>query len=303
MKKTSFILSFLVLSTGFLNRLQAQYDFHNDLYYSKDYVYEIGASLGLMDCFTDLGGKKGTGSKYFKDYNFKNAQMGASIYATLLYRYAVGLRLEATFGNVKASDDVLKSVKETTSGRYDRNLSFRSKIIEISLIAEAHPLYFKRYKDEQALPRLSPYVMGGIGFFKFNPQAKLNGKWIDLKPLSTEGQGFSEYPDRKTYKLTQLLIPVGLGLKYKVTPELNLSMECATRILFTDYLDDVSTDYIDPAVFSNHFSGEKLANATKLSDRQQEIDPNHTTNIGWQRGNASNNDSYFTFSVKVAVLL
>ena len=37
----------------------------------------------------------------------------------------------------------------------------------------------------------------GVGYFSFNPQAKLGNRWIDLQPLSTEGQGFPEYPDRK----------------------------------------------------------------------------------------------------------
>ena len=224
-------------------------------------------------------------------------------FISMLYRNAVGLRLEATFGKVKADDKSLKSVSQSTLGRYERNLSFRSSIQEVALIAELHPVFFRKFTYGKKLPRLSPYVLGGIGFFKFNPQAKLNDEWIDLQPLSTEGQGFKEYPDRKPYKLTQLVCPVGIGVKYKVSPLLNVSLECTSRILFTDYLDDVSTFYIDPNIYNQYFTGTQLANALLLNDRQKELNPTHNTNIGYERGNPKNNDSYFSFNIRFAAVL
>ena len=286
-----------------VQRSLAQYPYREDLYFTKDLVVEAGASLGMMNCFTDLGGRKGVGKKFVKDRNLGNSQVDAGVYAALLYKYAVGLRFEVTFGHVTADDKTLESVKETTSGRYERNLSFKSRIREVSLIAEIHPLYFKKFSPGAKLPRVSPYLLGGVGFFRFKPQAKLNNQWIDLQPLSTEGQGFKEYPDRKPYKLTQLVCPVGIGVKYKMTPLLNISFECVSRILFTDYLDDVSTEYIDPSIYSRYFTGTKLTNALLLNDRQKELNPTHTTNIGWQRGNPNNNDSYFTINIKIAALL
>jgi len=286
-----------------VQKAAAQYEYHDDLYFSKNYVYEVGASIGIMNCFTDLGGTKGVGKSFIKDRNLGNSQIDASIYVSLMYKYAVALRLEVTLGHVKADDKSLESVKTTTYGRYERNLSFKSKINEVALIAEIHPRYFKKFDDGDKLPRLSPYLMGGIGFFKFKPQAKLNDEWVNLQPLSTEGQGFAEYPDRKPYNLTQLVIPVGIGVKYKINPLLNISLECASRILFTDYLDDVSTTYIDPSLYSHYFSGSQLNNALLLNDRQKELNPTHNSSIGWQRGNPGNNDSYFTFSIKIAALL
>jgi hypothetical protein len=171
------------------------------------------------------------------------------------------------------------------------------------LALEIHPRYlFKQYADGKKLPRFSPYLVGGIGFFAFNPQAMLDGKWIDLKPLSTEGQGFAEYPDRKPYKLKQLNFPLGIGFKYKATPMYNISVECVSRILNTDYLDDVSTKYIDQKVFPRYLSGIQLSNALLLNDRQAELDPTHTTQVGYERGNPKSNDSYFTFNVKMSFL-
>lgn len=299
MKKTVIIvLLFLSVQTGW-----AQYPYSEDLYYYKTVTYEIGTSMGAMNCFTDLGGKKGIGKNFIKDYTFKNTELSAGVHVSVLYKYALGLRLEATFGHVKASDSDLESVKETTLGRYERNLSFKSRIIEVALLGEVHPLYFKKFADGAVLPRISPYLLGGVGIFNFKPQAKLDGQWIDLQPLRTEGQGFSEYPDRKPYKLTQLVLPVGIGIKYKMTPVINLSAEYVSRILFTDYLDDVSTFYIDPNVYNRYFSGEQLQHAIRLNDRQKELNPTHSYHEGYERGNPANKDTYFSFNIKIAALL
>ncbi|MEI9957878.1 MAG: hypothetical protein WDM90_16620 [Ferruginibacter sp.] len=64
--------------------------------------------------------------------------------------------------------------------------------------------------------------------------------------MHTEGQGFLEYPDKKIYSLHQIAIPVGAGLKYELSQMITLRAEYIYRILNTDYLDDVSTTYVNP---------------------------------------------------------
>ncbi len=303
MKKTTLFVLAILLSAAFSQQAIAQYNFSEDLYYDHPFTYEIGASVGVMNCFTDLGGKNDVGQKYFKDINLDNSQLTGSVFFSINYWYAIGLRVEGTFGTVKANDNTLKNVKPTTYGRYERNLSFKSTINEVMLAVEIHPRYLaKKYDEREKLPRMSPYLMGGIGYFGFKPQAMLNGKWVDLKPLHTEGQGFTEYPDRKPYKLKQLNIPLGIGIKYKLTPLCNVSLECVSRLLSTDYLDDVSTEYIDQGLFARYLSGDQLTNALILNDRQKELDPSHVTNVGWQRGNSNKNDSYFTVNLKMSLI-
>lgn len=300
MKKITFFVSSLILLTALSEKLSAQYYFYDNKYYDAPIMYEIGASVGAMNCLTDLGGNRGIGKKFIKDLNLGKTNVAGSIFLTATYQEMLALRLEATFGQIKADDAVLRKVKESTFGRYERNLSFRSTITEFMLAAEIHPLYmFNRYDEDKAPPRASPYLMGGVGFYSFKPQAQSNGRWVDLQPLSTEGQGFAEYSNRKPYKLQQMNVPVGLGVRYELSNNLNLRAELVYRILFTDYLDDVSTTYIDPTLYPNYFTGAKLTNAFLLNDRQYELDPTHVTNPGDQRGNPSNNDAYFSFNIKI----
>jgi hypothetical protein len=304
MKKLLIISGVIGLVLGTSLTSKAQYYFHDNNTFDNPITYEYGASLGFMNCLTDVGGRKGISKKFIKDLNLGKTNVSASVYLNALYKYQFGLRAEATFGKIEGDDKVLEKVKATTFGRYERNLSFRSKITEFSLIAEAHPLFiFFNYDDEydREPPRFSPYLLGGVGFFSFKPQAQLNGgsQWVDLQPLSTEGQGFLEYPDRKPYKLNQVNIPLGLGVKYELSSQFNVRAEFIYRKLNTDYLDDVSTQYIDPSLYANYFTGAKLTNALLLNDRKSEL-PNATPTLpGDQRGNPSNNDAYFTFNLKI----
>jgi hypothetical protein len=304
MKKLSVIAVavFALCFTG--QQCSAQYYFYNENYYDNPVVFELGASAGMMNSLTDLGGRKGIGKKFIKDLNMGNTQFSGGVYLSAIFKNAVALRLEGNFGQVKAYDSVLKKVKASTFGRYERNLSFRSNITEFLAVAEIHPLFiFKKYDENTDPPRVSPYILGGIGFFSFNPQAKLLNNWVDLQPLSTEGQGFAEYPNKKPYSLKQINIPLGVGAKYEVSPLVNVRAEFVYRILNTDYLDDVSTNYIDPTLYTSYFTGAKLTNALLLNDRQYELDPTHITNAGDQRGNSNRNDAYFTFNVKVGIVL
>jgi hypothetical protein len=151
----------------------------------------------------------------------------------------------------------------------------------------------------------SPYILGGVGVFHFNPQANLNGQWIDLQPLHTEGEGFVEYPERKQYSLTQLNYSYGIGLAYEVSAKLDLKIEYVSRVLHTDYLDDVHSRYINPSVFSKYFTGSQLTNALLLNNRgRPDALPNDNTNHpDGIRGNSENNDSYFTINIKVGYII
>lgn len=282
--------------------LKAQFYYYNDKYYDSPLAFEIGGSAGLMNSLTDLGGKKGIGKSFIKDLSWKNAKPSFSVYALAMYKYAVGVRLEGTFGSVQAADSSLRSVAASTFGRYERNLSFKSKITDLQLALEIHPLFFREYDEDEA-PYFSPYLVAGVGYFSFDPQAEINGQVYSLQPLRTEGQGFAEYRDRTPYKLSQVNFPVGIGIRYEVNSFLNARVEVVHRILQTDYLDDVSRDYVDPALFSNYLPANQAAVAQQLFDRQGELNGSHTTQVGSQRGNPKNNDAYFTVQVKLGITL
>ncbi len=295
------LISSIIIACLFSAPLKGQYYYYNDKYMDNAVVFELGATGGVMNALTDLGGKKGIGKKFIKDLQWKTAKPAYGFYFLANYLDKLSLRLEGTFGEVKSYDSILKSVASTTFGRYERNLSFKSKISEFQLALEVHPLLFKNYED--GLPSFSPYVVGGVGYFSFDPQAELNGTWHRLQPLSLEGQGFKEYKDRKPYSLNQINLLAGMGLRYQINPMFTARVEFVQRKLFTDYLDDVSTSYINPALFNNYLTPSKAALAQKLYHRTPEVVPNDVPLVNEERGDPKDNDSYFTIQFKLGVTL
>ncbi|HEV8082423.1 MAG TPA: hypothetical protein VGP55_04435, partial [Chitinophagaceae bacterium] len=112
---------FLFLLFAGAKQSNAQYYFYDGRYYESDFVYEIGGSIGAMNAFTDLGGRKGIGKKFVKDFNFKNTQLSGGFYMGVVYKNQIAVRLEATFGEIHAYDSILKKVAATTNERYERN--------------------------------------------------------------------------------------------------------------------------------------------------------------------------------------
>jgi len=168
-----------------------------------------------------------------------------------------------------------------------RNLAFETKLTEFSVLGE---YYFFNLSEQ----KFSPYIFAGLAVYHFNPYAyDANKNKIFLKPLSTEGEGLSQYPDRKSYGLTQLAIPFGGGVKYAFTDNLRLGLELGMRKLFTDYFDDVSTTYVDPIVFWDPASGLPQPPAYFLHDRSNEI--GEPIGIpGRARGNSKQKDQFVT---------
>ncbi len=302
MKKVFFtaaLISSMILGT---KNATAQYYFFDGEYYDNPFLYEAGISLNAMNCLTDMGGNKGIGKKFLKDLNLGKTHISGGIFFSVAYKNAIALRLEGTFGKVSGNDNVLAGVTDIAKQRFNRNLNFRSYITDVNAMLEIHPLYI--FVDwpakETTPPRTSPYLLAGIGYFSFNPQTKLANRWVDLQPLHTEGQGFVE-TDRKNYSLQQLNIPIGAGVKYELSPLVNLRGEILYRKTFTDYLDDLSTTYIDKAWFRNPANGltpQKADLAEILYDRQLVKDP-----ISTKRGTEKNNDGFFTVNLKISVII
>lgn len=302
MRKKHTALLICLLATLFVSKpVVSQFYYYDQKYYDTPLFYEIGGSIGLMNCLTDLGGKRGIGARFFKDYNFGNNELAGGIYFSALYRYSIGLRLEYTFGRISANDNVLTGVTDIAKERFNRNLDFKSSIRDLALIAELHPIFcFIDWPARDDIPpKWSPYISGGVSYFTFNPQTKVGSRWVDLQPLSTEGQGFKEYPDRKVYRLKETSYIMGAGIKYELDPLINIRLDFVHRFANTDYIDDVSTRYVDPNVYANYFSGTRLTNALLLNDRQIV----RKTGPGGKRGSPRENDGFFTFNLKIGLVL
>jgi hypothetical protein len=188
-------------------------------------------------------------------------------------------------------------------GRFERNLNFRSPIREISLVGEVHVAELFRGYDREA-GRFSPYLLGGVSWFSFYPRAYTANGWVDLPPLRLEGQGFREYPDRPVYRTNAFSVPLGVGVKYDVSPKLTLRFEVNKRTALGyhgDYIDDVSrAEWVDPNLFAQYLSPSQAALARQLFNRSLIHTPPRDTR---PRGNPRENDAYWTATFKIGINL
>lgn len=253
--------------------------------FKKKRYTAYGATVGASNYVGDLDAN-------FRTINKTDFHIGGFI----SYRYApnITLRGMAVYGRVKGDDDNSRDL-----ARFNRNLSFKSYVAEISghIIIdffENSGTYYKRVT-------YTPYMFGGIGVFTFNPKAEIHGKWVELQPLGTEGQGIvgSDYQPNR-YSLIQIVLPFGLGYRYKINRNIDIALEMGLRKTFTDYLDDVSTVYpVDQDLIGNNsFLAYELSD--RSGDRGPDIDSGYGP--GNQRGDPTDDDWYIFTGIQVSYI-
>ena len=226
---------------------------------------------------------------YFGDLNTRAHLNRPKPAATLFFRKNfgnyIGLRVAGSFAQLGYSD-IYNTHNEFMKRR---NLSFNTNVWELAVQGDFNFYRFMPGDDEF---RFTPYITLGVGIFNYDPYAYLNNEKYFLRPLGTEGQGSAAYPQRKPYSSMAVAVPFGVGVKYSLNERLNIGFEVVHRFTNTDYLDDVSTTFVESSVFPPNPDGTPSA-ASLLSDRSYETG----TPIGGkgvQRGNSQQKDQFAT---------
>lgn len=270
--------------------------------------FEAGVTVGPMVFLGDLGGHYGIGTTFLKDYNMNATKLAWGLYLEAHPSELIGVRLSANFGTVEGDDNYIVNKGGEEVARLNRNLNFKSSITEASLMLEVDPTVLFEDQPTDVQGRLRPYGLIGVGVFHFNPMGQYidpntsQATWVYLQPLHTEGEGF--VANRKNYPLTQMMMPMGFGLKYHVSQKMNVGLEFIYRKTFTDYIDDVSTTFVDPAVLQANLppGTSQIAIAMANKSPLQGI-PGSNYNPGDKRGDPNQDDAYFTIGIKVGIRL
>ena len=206
--------------------------------------------------------------------------VGGAYYFGSLDRLSI--RGEITYYRIYAADS-----DSNNSSRKDRNLSFTASNIEanvtavLSLFPESPSSPYARNISGRPY---NVYGFLGVGVTTVNPTAELNGTKYNLPDFNTE---------LVEYSTLAVVVPVGLGLKYKLNSDLAVLLEIGYRVALTDYLDDVSTTYPGQDAFGNR-------TAAALSDRGPEVGAEPKA-AGVTRGNPAD-DQYMIVSIKIEYL-
>lgn len=249
----------------------------NCLILAKAQFHEFGAFAGFAHYFGDLN----------PQFSFAMPRPAAGVF----YRYNIkkrgAYRASFNYGMLEFRDDATK-----IPANIQRNLSFRTNVIDITNLIEFNFLEYDKTKKKKWF---TPYIATGFTLFFFNPETYYNGRWIYLQPLGTEGQNDPDYSGVKKYKLYNFSIPAVFGFKFSLQ-NWNIAIEGGWRQTFTDYLDDVSGVY--PSYAS--LPGGSKGLAAQLSDRSREKGIEPIGKPGYQRGESPKTDAYLFAGITVS---
>ncbi len=285
--------------------------------YQPAYPLEIGLQVGTSQFLGDLGGQPGIGKGFIIDTDISSVRPTFGIFG----RYNIGghfaLRVDISYLQLHGDDKLANNTGGFSGSsprfpgmddawfRYYRNLNFKSDVFDMNIVAEIIPYNFELGGGYKNYSVVSPYGFIGVGFFAYQPMGLYNGSWIELKPLRTEGQGLVD--GRAEYELVQLNIPMGFGVKWMYNDAWALSLEVNHRMTFTDYIDDVSTDYVLDDSYFDQLGPSEATIAKAMARRSGEIDGGGVNSVvtapGEQRGDPKDNDSYYTVTIRFSFFI
>ncbi|MBP6386345.1 MAG: outer membrane beta-barrel protein [Pseudarcicella sp.] len=142
-------------------------------------------------------------------YNPKFTQLGINAFCRVNLRNDISVKTSLSVGSIKGDDAQVKD-----PFNQQRGLNFKTNLIELNGVMEYNFLDFKFDKHHTDW---TPYLFGGLGFMNFS----------------------TNQVKSSNYSTFQMIIPYGLGVKYKFSHKWGLDFELGARKTFTDYLDNV----------------------------------------------------------------
>ena len=163
----------------------------------------------------EIGAGVGTVA-YEGDFNgsiLSNMQPMASVVLRRVYNPYMGIKFSAAYGKLKGSS---KNVDTYMPSFIDNHYEFSNTLFDVSATYEYNFWPYGTGRDYRGSKRVTPFIFSGIG------------------ATYVSGGGNNTFTGN---------IPLGLGVKYKVSPRLNMAVEWAVHFSLSDNLDGVKDPY------------------------------------------------------------
>jgi hypothetical protein len=260
------------------------------------YNLDFGVRAGAANYLGDIGG--GDLARNFV-FNLEMKDTRWSTGGFVRYRFSPAFAYQGaiTYARIQGADS-----ESENYARRGRNLSFKNDLIMLNNKLEWYPSQLTvsdvgktgRYRTDY-----KTYFFTGFGIFYHNPKAEYNGTKYKLRQLMTEG---------KKYSPVSLSIPFGAGFYFTHRNKHRFGLEMSWNMTFTDYLDDVSTDYVNPSLMSSDPIAASLANRNDQLDYSLGNYPG-PANYGYYsghtnpRGDASDKDNFMMISLSYSYVI
>lgn len=187
--------------------------------------WQIGINGGVFIYMGDLAPSP------LGSYKTPSAVIGVNISRILDPYFA--LRANVVFGKLRGND----SVYNNPSWRQQRNFNFSTPVTELS--AQLVWNLFGNNNNELGL-KFSPYLFSGAGVSFLNISRDYSRLNRAAFPAGNKTQLGLAIDSVHTLPGSILVLPVGAGVAYYISPKISLTAETSFRYTFTDYLDGFS---------------------------------------------------------------
>jgi len=279
MKKLLYLAIFVFLSTSVF----------------AQYRWDFGLKMGGSNYLGDIGGKEMTRRDFVWDMHMNQTNIAVGAYAR--YKFSKRMAIAANLDYLQIND----ADSETTNpARRARNMNFRNRMVEMGVRGELTIFYDNDVGGRGYYnPDFKLYAFGGLSVFSHNPQGQIfkegelqyGGEWFNLQPWQTEGVEYSQFG---------VAIPAGIGMYFTFDKSWRFGWEVSWRTTFTDYLDDVSTTYVDPSTLdpiASEFASQTYGSLISEIDNPNSGSVNDhqwVDGFATKRGDPTHNDSYIT---------
>lgn len=257
------------------------------------YAWDVGFHLGGANYLGEMGGKDQPRRDFIWDMKLSQTRWAVGGFARRKINRLISVNTGLLYLRLQGADALTESYRP----RRGRNLNFRNDLFEWYIRPE-----FTIYQDNDLGGRgryrtdfrLFGYV--GAALYYHNPKGQINreGAFYALQPLTTELVDYSRFG---------VSIPAGIGFHFTKRRRHRFGWDMGWRTTFTDYLDDVSTTYADPALLPS----QEAINLSNQTSYAYALDPTlpHPNNYapGAIRGDPTHNDSYLTMTFTYSYVL
>lgn len=284
MRQITLSLSLVALVLAASNTAQAQY------------AWDVGFHVGGANYLGEMGGKDEPRRDFIWDMKLSQTRWAVGGFARRKINRLISVNSGLLYMRIQGADELTESYRP----RRGRNLNFRNDMFELYLRPE-----FTIYQDNdlggRGRYRLDFRLFGYVGaaLYYHNPKGQINreGDFYALQPLTTELVDYSRLG---------FAIPAGIGFHFTKRRRHRFGWDMGWRTTFSDYLDDASSVYADPASLPGGIGGTaaQLANQTQYAyDLDNTLPHPNNYNPGAIRGDPTHNDSYLTMTFTYSYVL
>lgn len=267
------------------------------------YAWDFGMHLGGANYLGEMGGKEQTRRDFVWDMKLGQTRWAVGPFVRRKINRTLSVNAGLLYMRIQGADAL-----STNRERVGRNLNFRNDMFEFYVRPE-----FTVFQDNDLGSRgryrtdfrLFAYV--GAAVFYHNPKGQINrtGEFYALQPLRTELVDYSKFG---------FAVPIGMAFHFTKQRRHRFGMDLGWRLTFTDYLDDVSTEYQNPELMPGGVGGL----ADQLQDQSSyalALDPTLPSEYQYgywpddsdgrlnKRGDPTHNDNYLTLTLTYSYVL